>query len=499
MSLPLPDFFSEGQLSEKDRKDGKEPKKYLNCFKFANAINKIFSTTCFKKNIYIYDRNEHYYRKSTNEIESFIRETLETYDIKTDGLAKLFGEMRAHISAMGGSFPEYPFNRETDKIPVKNGILKFEFGENGNSIKLLPHGPENRFTFTLNVEYNPDVGTDLAMDLLKKWVPEPFTINLVQAPAQALVQMQTHASLKKAYIFQGAQHSGKTSYLKLLHQLIGDQFISGTSLQNLCKKQFATGGLENKILNLYDDLSGVPLELVETFKALSGDVNHDICHKGVDDYPGKIICVYAFTCNRPPTITQKVRTDSAFWERWNYVVFPHSFEVDGRFYEKTFTSELLSSFLNCIIDVIIKIRTEGALPEKMDVENVISLWVHNSDSVAEFVENSSFMDSDRGMNPALYNKNKLFDAYRVYCNDKGLEEGAIVRTIEEFSKHIHYCGFIPWKKAYTNPDTRKREYKHCYSSFKQPYGSMTACLLEPGQIDINNMPCTKADTVHQPR
>ena len=59
--------------------------------------------------------------------------------------------------------------------------------------------------------------------------------------------------------------------------------------------------------------------------------------------PGKIPCVYAFTCNRPPTITQKVRTDSAFWERWNYIVFPYSFDVDGMFYEKTFTPELLSS------------------------------------------------------------------------------------------------------------------------------------------------------------
>lgn len=498
MIIPLPDFIYEEELSEKALKSGKKPKILLDLFKFANFIHKSFGTICFKKYIYIYDREENYFRESTNEIESFIRETVETFDVKITGLAQLFREMKAHISAMGGSYQDNPFNKETNKIPVKNGVLKFEFGHDGGSVELLPHGPENLFTYVLNAEYKPEAGTDLAMALLRKWVPDPTTINLVQVPAQAFVQMQTQSSLKKAYIFQGAQNSGKTSYLKLLRELIGSRFVSATSLQNLCKKEFATGGLENKILNLYDDLSGVSLELVETFKTLSGDINHDICHKGIDDYPGKIPCVYAFTCNRPPTITPKVRTDSAFWERWNYIVFPYSFEVDGTFYGKTFTPELLSSFLNCIVDSIIRIRIEGTLPERMDTEEVMSLWIHNSDSVAEFVENSCFMDSERGTVPALYNKEKLFDAYRVYCRDKGLEEDAIVRSLEEFSKRIHYSGFFPSKKAYTNPDTRKREFKHCYSSYKQPYSSMTACLLEPGQTDLNNNPCSKSTTTHLP-
>ena len=35
-----------------------------------------------------------------------------------------------------------------------------------------------------------------------------------------------------------------------------------------------------------------PLELVETFKALTGDINHDICHKGIDDYPRKRSLVF---------------------------------------------------------------------------------------------------------------------------------------------------------------------------------------------------------------
>lgn len=496
MSPELPDFIYEGKLTETMEKNGEKPSLYLNNFKFANAIHNIFNTICFKKYIYIYDKTEHYYRIHTNEIQSFIRETVETYDVKIKGLAQLFAEMKAHLSAMGGSFPSYPFNSDSNKIPVKNGILTFDFENGSHNVTLLPHGPENLFTYVLNVEYRPEIGMNLALALLRTWVPEPHTINLIQVPAQAFVQMQTHVSLKKAYLFQGAQHSGKTSYFKLLRELTGNQFVSATSLQNLCKKEFATGGLENKVLNLYDDLSGVPLEIVETFKALSGDVNHDICHKGIDDYPGIIPCVYAFTCNRPPTITSKVRTDSAFWERWNYVVFPRSFDVDGTFYKKTFTPDLMSSFLNCIVDTIIRIRTVGTLQEKMDTDDVMALWIHDSDSVAEFVENSSFMDTLPGTPPTFYNKDKLFEAYRIYCIDRGLEEDTIVKTIEQFSKHIHYCGFLPWKKAYTNPETHKREYKHCYSSFKQPYGSMTACLLEPGQVNFDNTPCQIPNPSH---
>ena len=84
------------------------------------------------------------------------------------GLAHLFGEMRAHISAMGGSFPDLPFNLEPNKIPVKNGVLNFKFEENRGSVELLPHGPENYFTFVLNAEYKPEIGTDLAMALPKQ-------------------------------------------------------------------------------------------------------------------------------------------------------------------------------------------------------------------------------------------------------------------------------------------------------------------------------------------
>ena len=109
----------------------------------------------------------------TNEIESFIRETVETYDVPSTGLAHLFGEMRAHISAMGGSFPDLPFNLEPNKIPVKNGVLNFKFEENRGSVELLPHGPENYFTFVLNAEYKPEIGTESAMAFLSKWVPNP--------------------------------------------------------------------------------------------------------------------------------------------------------------------------------------------------------------------------------------------------------------------------------------------------------------------------------------
>ena len=444
----------------------------LDYVKYSNFLRSHFSVIYFNKTLYIYDSFSHVYRQQTNEIETHIRDTIVSFGI--------YGKLKAHIDEIKthlvsmGSYTEYPFNCDAYCIPVENGIIKLDY-EN-EAITLLPHGPSHFFTYKLVATYDPNAKNCNAIPLLKRLVEPEYIKTLIQIPAQALLQMQTGHAYKKAYLLQGEPHAGKTSYLKLLYMLFGNDFTTSISLQQLCTDRFVGGNLEGKLLNIYDDLEDVALEVIDQFKTLTGDCRHGIERKYSEKYTGKVTAVHIFTCNYPPEYPAKVRRDTAFWARWEYLKFPFAYPVNPNFYTEWYTKETISSFLNLILSAMIVIRKRGLLANS-DIQDVMENWSINSDPMYDFL--GSLFVSANGKDTHYFSKSKLYNVYVRWCNDNNIPDHRRKLTLTAFSIALQGHGFTP---------SRKRENRNNY----EVYSSITMMLPQGSPLDLDyKTECTK--------
>jgi len=412
---------------------------YLNYAAYADFLKNHFNIVYFNKTIYLYDHGLHFYRKQTNEIETHIRDTCISYSIKGK-LVSHITELKSHITSMG-CYTEYPFNLSSDSIPVENGIVKINYTD--GSIELDQHGSSHMFTYKLSVVYDPSIRNCDAISLLKRMVEPDHIKTLIQIPAQALLQMQMGHAYKKAYLLQGEPHAGKTSYLKLLYEIFGAEFRSSISLQQLCEDRFVGGNLEGKLLNIYDDLEDVALEVIDQFKTMTGDCNHGIERKYEIKYTGRVTAVHIFTCNYPPEYPAKVKRDTAFWARWEYLKFPFVYPVNPNFYTDWYTPHRISAFFNLILAVMIHIRKKGLLSNS-DVQNVMQCWSVNSDPLYDFV--ASLFETCTGSTNNHYSKPKLHRAYIEWCKSNGIPDHKQKLTLNSFTSALQIHGFIPTQK-----------------------------------------------------
>ena len=447
-----------------DEETGEITATVFDCSKYSEYLNDYFNIKNFNGVLYIYDKDKQIYKQQQNEINTHIRDNYVKW-----GVSKLLQawvrEINTHIMAMGNE-SVYPFNTSINTVPVANGVIEFDYDtkigldydslsiikENDGIIrtpdidfrkhvKLLPHGPEHLFTFKLSVIFDESAKLEPAFLLLKQWVDNPNS--LLQIPAQALLQTQHGHSYKKAHLLQGEPHAGKTSFITLLYRVFPQEFTEAIRLQQVCEDRFVGGNLEGKLLNMYDDLEDLPLNTIEPFKTLTGSCTHGIERKYEKHYTGRITAVHIFSCNYPPEYPDKVKRDSAFWERWEYIKFPFSYPVDPNFYERVFTDKLIASFFNAIIDSMIRIKKSGLLV-KSEVQDVMLNWSINSDPLFEFI--TWGFGANTGTTPNTYSKSKLLKYYINYCNDHNIPEyKRKSSSLKAFTTALQPHGFMPQK------------------------------------------------------
>jgi len=240
---------------------------------------------------------------------------------------------------------------------------------------------------------------------------------------------------KRAYILAGEADAGKSSYVTtFLPKFFGSESVSSVSLHNIVSDRFASGNLENKILNAYDDLSDKELGAVGQFKALTGATIHNIERKHQGAYSGRVFCVHAFSCNQLPKVPESCMYDAAFWDRWIIIRFSYSFDIDPTFQEKLVQNANLSAFLTMLISMMVYIRQSGALPFDQTPGEVMSLWLQRADPVAQFI------DEMCSVSPTInaFDQNKLFKAYSEWFDgqDPKIDPRKKLKTRSKFGEAL---------------------------------------------------------------
>ena len=368
-----------------------------------------------KPTIYVWNGKQ--YVENKGHIEHAIKEILEPYFTEKQ-IRSHTGEImyRIQVSTIAVN---PPFNKHSnDLLPVKNGTLLLE-----PEYKLLPHSPAFLFTYSLNVEYDPDAECPNIERFISEVVEGDDQKVLYEIPALCLLNERYHY----AYMLYGTGSNGKSTYLTVVKTFLGNENVTSMTFQELCNNRFAVAELYGRLANICADIPADPVAYTGMFKMLTGGDMVKAEKKYRDPFTFVNRAKLIFSCNELP---QTGDMTDAFWRRWIIVKFPKKFSRNEELLNKLLTKEELSGFLNKVLEARTRIMLKGVTITKT-MEDVKNEWMSRANPVWGFVKNCLVEDPGGEVT-----KEDMYNAYREYCEEHNLRVVSKTKFAIELQKYI---------------------------------------------------------------
>ncbi len=318
--------------------------------------------------------------------------------------SKIFEDILDKIQA-ATTISRAEFQEPLNKINLKNGVLDIRTKD------LDMHNQDYNFLYKLNINYDP------AKDCpaIKKFLNE-VTAN--EDDFQCL-QEYIGYTLLSGYPFRvflvlyGTGANGKSIFIYLIRNFIGEENVSVVSLQQLQTDRFAPSRLYGKKANVFADIPPLKMKSTDIIKSLTGYTDKISGEKKFKDTfefvnGAKLI----FSANQLPEVDDETE---AFWNRVILIDFPHKFEgssEDKDLIKKLTTPEELSGLLNFALEGLDQLLKNVKFT--YDHETTHERWqklTKVENPVSEFMENCIEIRVDTSAN-----KEALYNAYVVYCH-----------------------------------------------------------------------------------
>jgi len=192
--------------------------------------------------------------------------------------------------------------------------------------------------------------------------------------------------LHKAIMLIGRGRNGKSTYIRLIEHIVGEENVTHVSLQKLTNPEhsrFNTALLYHKLVNTYGDIPREALRETSEFKILTGEdvtcadrkYRSPVCFKNY----AKLI----FASNELPKVEDP--TD-AFWRRWLVIEFPNQFDRDPTFFERTFTEEEIEGVILVSLIAFRNAWRRGKFTGEEKESEIYKTWRRNADPIVGCLE-----------------------------------------------------------------------------------------------------------------
>jgi P4 family phage/plasmid primase-like protien len=225
--------------------------------------------------------------------------------------------------------------------------------------------------------------------------------------------------IHRALLLVGGGANGKSTFLSVVRELLGEDNITSTELQTLANEKNAVADFYGALANVDDDLSSRKLgKGVDMFKKLiAGDkVRGRRLYEAAFEYEATGKHLYA--ANEVPDVSNDVGDeDEAFWRRWHLVEFPNHYprgERDPELRGEWTTDEALSAVLNWAIDGRRRLLEQGYFTgEYASAFEKRDRWRSWGDSLDEFLSEHVERDEDADNVSTGY----AYERYAAWCRE----------------------------------------------------------------------------------
>ncbi|MBC7219060.1 MAG: hypothetical protein H5T49_02855, partial [Hadesarchaea archaeon] len=206
------------------------------------------------------------------------------------------------------------FNPPKNLICLRNGVLDLTSGQ------LHPHGPNPIFLSRIPVDYDPAAVCPNFRKFLGEILEEDIHPLVQEMFGYCLLR---DYPLARAFMLLGGGNNGKSTLLRILRALLGDENVSAKSLQDIVGDRFAAAELFGRLANVFADLPSRRLGSdTGRFKMLTGEDLMDAQRKHRDPFKFQNYAKLVFSANELPATAD---LSEAFWRRWILIKFNRVF------------------------------------------------------------------------------------------------------------------------------------------------------------------------------
>ena len=315
---------------------------------------------------------------------------------------------------------------------------------NVKTFETKEHTPDELITSKIPVNYNPKLKDPPKrfLKFLKEVLVRPEDIITV-IEQFAYILIGNSVPFHKAAIYYGVGRNGKSTLIKIMSTIIGEDNISNVSLHDLDSDRYSMSRLFGKLANIHSDISKKELNHTGNAKlAIAGDMI-EAQQKFQARFKFAPFAKHIYSCNTMPDINED--TD-AMWGRLMVIEFPNQFLGNNAIkdLDKIITKEESELIIRMVLENLkTMIRNEGFRYEQSisDVRNIVKIQANKT---IEFLE--EFVN----VKPDLRCSTQLVYSKYVQWH---ISHGTRPKRMQEFTKELkQILGIITERPSKNNPN-----------------------------------------------
>lgn len=271
------------------------------------------------------------------------------------------------------------------------------------------------------------------VEILRSWAGEPYWLTLLELIGYTTIVFEY--PLHKAFMLLGRGSNGKSTYLRMLRDILGRHNVASIPLQAFTDLdyRFLWASLVGKMANIFADLPKTPLSYTGIFKVLTGEDDLILDRKGKEPIRGYTnYAKMIFSANELPRTGDLT---PAFFRRWVIVDFPNTFPEDPGWYERNITPELRDQALTVGLEAVREVLERRAFTGETDVRE---RWLEESDQVYRFIRDLERLNLARRSPDGRVEAQTLYTLYTEWARAQDVE----VLAKAEFTKRLETHGIM---------------------------------------------------------
>ncbi|MFY9488064.1 MAG: phage/plasmid primase, P4 family [Solirubrobacterales bacterium] len=302
--------------------------------------------------------------------------------------------------------PKLDASPPLDRIRVLNGILMI----GKDRVTLEPHSPDPLTPVCLPVTYDRRAKCPTFTRFMRQALDKNVRLTAQEVMGYVLLPDNKQ---QKAFLAQGGGGNGKTTWVRVICELLGRENYSAHSLHSLDEDKFAVADLYGKLANVCADISSNELSSSARFRAITGGDPIQGEHKFMPSFKFVPYSRLIFSANKFPPIKNPT---NALFDRWIVIPFEKRFRgtenEDRDLLKKLLTPEEMSGVLNYALEGYFRLRRNGGFTVAKSSTRALDDFRLAADTVAAFVR-------DEMKEPDFYPRTNVYLMFEQWCNESG--------------------------------------------------------------------------------
>ena len=341
-------------------------------------------------------------------------------------IPQLKAQQRTEVLKYMNIIAEEVSQADANLIAFRNGVYNLATGE------LTPFDPDIIVTNKIDYNFNKGAYSELADKTLNKMACDNKEVRALLEECIGYCFYRRN-ELSKAFVLTGEKSNGKSTFLDMVSNLLGENNVSALDLSEL-DERFSVATLSGKLANIGDDISDEFLQgrSVANFKKIVSGNQVKAEFKGQDPFFFNPYVKLLFSANDIPRMKDKT---GAVLRRLVIIPFNATFSKDDPDFDPYITWKLKNED---VMEYLIQIGLNGL---KRVLENsgfTESDLVKKSIEQYEIDNNPILLFLQEKERHEIVNQptKDVHKAYRAFCLEQGFSEMTLANLSKQLNRYL---------------------------------------------------------------